>query len=410
MTNTSPAAVKPAAADVEALDLDAVDLSDVTTFRDIDLVALWRRFRDERPVRFQPPRGDRPGFWAVSRYADVIAVYRDHRSFTTERGNLLTTLLTGGDSASGKMLAVTDGQRHREVRQLMLKAFSPRVLGHVAERIKVRIRRLVAEAMERGEFDYAADVAEQIPIGTICDLLDIPEGDRQELLGLSKSVLSSDTAAPDQTEMVLARNEMLLYFTDLATERREHPGEDVVSTLATSFLTHEEVVYNCYSLIIGGDESSRLSSTGAIHAFAGHPEQWAALKNGDVSAESAVEEILRWTTPAMHFGRTARVDVEVGGTLIPAGDAVTVWNTSANYDERVFPEPERFDLARTPNKHLTFGHGTHFCMGAFLGREQLRAMVETVRETVGAIELLGEPQQVYSNFMYGYCRLPVAFR
>ncbi|MCO5995880.1 cytochrome P450 [Actinoallomurus rhizosphaericola] len=410
MTNTSPAGVKPAAADVEALDLDAVDLSDVTTFRDIDLVALWRRFRDERPVRFQPPRGDRPGFWAVSRYADVIAVYRDHRSFTTERGNLLTTLLTGGDSASGKMLAVTDGQRHREVRQLMLKAFSPRVLGHVAERIKVRIRRLVAEAMERGEFDYAVDVAEQIPIGTICDLLDIPEGDRQELLGLSKSVLSSDTAAPDQTEMVLARNEMLLYFTDLAAERREHPGEDVVSTLATSFLTHEEVVYNCYSLIIGGDESSRLSSTGAIHAFAGHPEQWAALKNGDVSAESAVEEILRWTTPAMHFGRTARVDVEVGGTLIPAGDAVTVWNTSANYDERVFPEPERFDLARTPNKHLTFGHGTHFCMGAFLGREQLRAMVETVRETVGVIELLGEPQQVYSNFMYGYCRLPVAFR
>jgi cytochrome P450 len=407
VTNTLSATAVDA---VEALDLDDVDLSDPATFRGTDLVGLWRRFRDEQPVRWQAPSGGRPGFWAVSRYADAMAVYRDHDSFTTEQGNMLATLLAGGDSASGKMLAVTDGQRHREVRQLMLKAFSPRALGHVAERIKVRIRCLVAEARERGEFDYALDFAEHIPIGTICDLLDIPEADRPDLLGWSKAVLSSDEAAPDQTEMVLARNEMLLYFTDLAAARREKPGEDVISTLAASFLTREEVVCNCYSLIIGGDESSRLSSTGAIHAFARHLEQWGALKNGDVSADSAVEEILRWTTPAMHFGRRTRVAVEVGGRLIPAGAAVTVWNTSANYDERVFPEPGRFDLSRTPNKHLTFGHGAHFCLGAFLGREQLKAMVETVRETVATIELLGEPRQIYSNFMYGYFRLPVAFR
>lgn len=397
------------ALDPDTVDLDTVDLSDPDTFRGTDLAGLWRRFRDEQPVRWQAPRDGRPGFWAVSRYAGAMAVYRDHDSFTTEHGNMLATLLTGGDSASGKMLAVTDGQRHREVRQLMLKAFSPRALGHVAERIKVRIGTLVAQAKERGEFDYALDIAEHIPIGTICDLLDIPEADRPDLLGWSKAVLSSDAAAPDQTEMVLARNEMLLYFTDLAAARRAKPGEDAISTLATSFLTHEEVVYNCYSLIIGGDESSRLSSIGAIREFARCPQQWRALKNGDVSADSAVEEILRWTTPAMHFGRRARVDVEVGGMLIPAGAAVTVWNTSANYDERVFAEPDRFDLSRTPNKHLTFGQGSHFCLGAFLGREQLKAMVEAVRETVATIELRGEPRQVYSNFMYGYFRLPVAF-
>jgi cytochrome P450 len=399
-----------AAAAALDLDLDAVDLSDPATFRGAELAGLWRRLRDEQPVRLQGPSAGRPGFWAVSRYDDAMAVYRDHDSFTTEQGNMLATLLTGGDSAATKMLAVTDGQRHREVRQLMLKAFSPRALGHVAERINVRVRRLVAEARERGEFDYALELAEHIPIGTICDLLDIPEADRSDLLGWSKAVLSSDTAAPDQFEMVLARNEMLLYFTDLAAARRSEPGEDVISTLASSFLTQEEVVYNCYSLVIGGDESSRLSSTGAIHAFAGHREQWTALKSGAVSADSAVEEILRWTTPAMHFGRRSRADVEVGGRLIPAGAAVTVWNSSANFDERVFPEPERFDLSRTPNKHLTFGHGAHFCLGAYLGREQLKAMVETVRETVTTIELRGEPQQVYSNFMYGYCRLPVAFR
>ena len=392
------------------IDLDAVDLADPATFRDTDLIDMWRRFREERPVHRHPARDGRPEFWAVSRYADAIAVYRDHENFTTEQGNMLATLLTGGDSASGKMLAVTDGARHREVRKLMLKAFSPRVLGHVADQVKTRIRRLITEARERGELDYAADVAEHIPIGTICDLLGIPESDHRELLELSKAVLSSDQDTPDQTEMVLARNEMLLYFTDLAEERRRHPGDDVISTLASSFLTHDEVVYNCYSLIIGGDESSRLSSIGAIHAFAGHPDQWAALKNGDVTAESAVEEILRWTTPAMHFGRRARADVEIGGVRVPAGAAVTIWNTAANYDERVFAEPERFDLSRTPNRHLTFGQGAHFCLGAFLGRAQLQAMVESVRETVTSIELRGEPEQLHSNFMYGYCRLPVAFR
>ncbi|WP_255948310.1 cytochrome P450 [Streptomyces odontomachi] len=395
--------------DVATIDLDTVDLADSATFRDIDLTALWRRFRDERPVRLQPASGGRPAFWAVTRYADALAVYRDHERFTTEQGNMLATLLTGGDTASRKMLAVTDGAKHREMRQLMAKAFSPRVLGEVAERIKTRIHRLIAEAVERGELDYARDVAEYIPIGTICDLLDIPEADRADLLEWSKGVLSSDTATPNQADMVLARNEMLLYFTSLAAERRKKPGDDVISTLATSFLTHEEVVFNCYSLIIGGDESSRLSSIGAIHAFATHPDQWRALKEGRVTADSAVEEILRWTTPPMHFGRRALVDVTVGDTPIPAGAAVTVWNSSANHDERAFPHPERFDLARTPNKHITFGHGTHFCMGAFLGRAQLKAMVESVRESVDTIESRGEPQQIHSNFMYGYCRLPVAF-
>lgn len=394
----------------DALDLDDVDLSDPATFRRADLAAMWRRFRNEQPVRLQAPSNDRPGFWAVSRYTDAMAIYRDHQSFTTEQGNMLATLLAGGDSAAGKMLAVTDGHRHREIRQLMLKAFSPQVLGRVGDRIKARTRLLVDEAKERGQFDYALEIAEHIPIGTICDLLDIPDADRPNLLDWSKTVLSSDTATPDATEMILARNEMLLYLIDLAAARRREAGEDVISALTASFRTDEEVVYNCYSLIIGGDESSRLSSVGAIHAFAEHPDQWRALKDGDVSADSAVEEILRWTTPAMHFGRRSRTDVVVGGTLIPAGAAVTVWNTSANYDEWAFHQPERLDLSRVSNKHLSFGQGTHFCLGAFLGRQQLKAMVEAVRETVTTIELRGEPQQVYSNFMYGYCRLPVAFR
>ncbi len=145
-------------------------------------------------------------------------------------------------------------------------------------------------------------------------------------------------------------------------------------TLEGKPLTMDEIVVNCYSLILGGDETSRLSMTGAVAAFLEHPHQWRALLKGEVEVSTAVEEVLRWTTPAIHFGRSALEDVPVGdrGQEIKAGDIVTLWNTSANMDEEVFADPGRFDLARTPNKHIAFGYGPHFCLGAYLGRARDR--------------------------------------
>jgi cytochrome P450 len=394
--------------------LQIPDLADPHTFIDADLPRLWRRLRTEAPVYWNPPAPDRPGFWAVSRYADVLAVYKDDKRFTSEKGNVLSTLLQGGDSASGKMLAVTDGPRHRDIRKLMLKSFSPRVLEHVGQLVRRRTQQLVADVVARGEADFAGDVADHIPINTIGDLMDIPVADRGKLVDWNNRTLSRYDEGDSQLEEWLARNEILLYFGDLAKQRRRSPGEDVVSALATGIvggepLSEDEIVFNCYSLVLGADESSRMSSIGAVIAFTQHPDQWRALKTGEVSIADATEEVLRWTTPAMHFGRRAIDDVPLGGEVIQAGDVVTLWNSSANFDEDAFPDPWRFDLGRKPNRHVAFGHGPHFCVGAFLGRAHVSAVLEALRDQVAGIELRGEPQRLYSNFVYGYRGLPVAF-
>ncbi|GAA1225981.1 cytochrome P450 [Streptomyces rhizosphaericus] len=393
-------------------DLTDLDLTDPQTFTGTDLTALWRRFRAEAPVHWHPEAPGRPGFWVLSRYADIMAVYRDNTSFTSEYGNVLATLLKGGDSAAGHMLAVTDGPRHQAIRTLLLKSFSPRALGPVVAGVRRRTDALLAEVTARGTCDFAKDVAEHIPIATICDLLGVPLGDRQFLLDLNKQALSSDDADHSELDALGARNDILMYFSELARHRREKPADDVVSVLATGQIDGEplneaEVVLNCYSLILGGDETSRLSMIGAVAAFLDHPDQWRRLKDGTVSLETAVEEVLRWVTPTMHFGRRALRDLVIGGELIEEGDVVTLWNTSANADDSVFNDPARFDLARSPNKHVAFGYGPHFCLGAFLGRAEVAAALDALRRTVDHVAAAGDPAPLYSNFLHGLASLPV---
>lgn len=400
------------------VDLAGVDLTDPRTFldREHELVDIWRRFRTHSPVHWHPVRGRAvPGFWVLSRYRDVMEVYRDNKRFTSERGNVLATLLEGGDSAAGRMLAVTDGPRHRELRNVLLKAFAPRALQPVVDGVRRRADRLVREAVARGTCDFAQDVAEHIPMATIADLLGVPAADRDYLLSLTKQALSSEEEGQGEEEALVARNELLLYFSDLADERRESPRDDVVSVLAAATidgepLTEQEIVFNCYSVIIGGDETSRLSMICAMHELITHPGEWRRLKSGEVSVDSAVEEVLRWVTPAMHFGRRALTDVEIGDRTIRAGDVVTLWNSSANYDEEIFDRPEVFDLGRTPNKHVSFGYGPHFCLGAYLGRAEIHAMLTALRTHVAEAGLAAPARPIHSNFLHGYSSLPVTLR
>ena len=388
------------------------DLADSRTFAESDHQELWARLRATRPVYWNEPRGDMPGFWALSRYDDVLAVYKDNVRFTSEQGNVLSTLLQGGDSASGKMLAVTDGPRHRAIRTLMMKSLSPRVLGRVGASIRHRTEELVASVVGRGSCDFAADVADHIPINTIGDLMDVPAGDRADLVVWNNQTLSRYSDEHTELDEWLARNEILLYFSELALLRRAAPGDDILSALVTGEvegapLSEDEIVFNCYSLIIGGDESSRMSSIGAVLALYEHPKQWRALKDGTVDLDSATEEVLRWTTPAMHFGRRAQENVVLRGELIKKGDVVTLWNSAANFDPDVFASPGTFDLARTPNKHVAFGSGPHFCLGAHLGRAHVRAMLESLRDQVSEIRVTGAPQRLYSNFVNGYTSVPI---
>jgi cytochrome P450 len=393
-------------------ELTQLDLVEPATHTEKDLTETWRLLRASFPVYRHPETAHGPAFWVLSRHADVLAVYKDNVRFTSEKGNVLTTLLRGGDSAAGKMLAVTDGPRQRQLRNVLLRAFSPRVLERVAERVRVNTRKTIKAAVERGEVDFATEVAERIPMGTICDLLGVPEEDRGLLLRLNKSALSSEDPDETHSDSWAARNEILMYFAELAEERRRDPQDDVVTALATgqiggAALTPHEIIFNCYSLIIGGDETTRLSMSDAIHALSTHPDQWSALKRGEVTTDTAVEEVARWATPAMHFGRVAREDVEIRGTRITKGEIVTLWNCSANRDEDVFADPYVYDLGRTPNRHLTFGYGPHFCVGAYLARAELAALLSSVRDLVDSIQVTGPVRRVHSNFLSGISHLPV---
>ncbi|MGC0336821.1 cytochrome P450 [Streptomyces sp. SLBN-8D4] len=388
------------------------NLVDPKSYLDHDMPEVWRVLRAQDPVHRHPETSEGPGFWVVSRYEDIARVLRDDGNFTSEKGNVLATMLKGGDMGARSMLAVSDGNYHTSLRKLLLEAFSPRAVAGVERHVRRIARQLMVEAIEKGECDFARDIASAIPLETICGLLDIPRGDRQEVAKLTKSALASDYENPEAHADVAARSALVVYFQNLVAERRKTPGADPISLMATAQvdgrrLTDLDIVLNCYSLIMGGDETSRLAMIGAVRAFVQNPDQWRAFKARDASVEVAGEEVLRWTTPAMHFGRTATADVSLRDRTIRAGDLVTLWLISGNRDEAVFQDPERFDITRSPNRHLALGHGRHFCLGAYLGRIEIRAMLDGLRAFVGGIRQAGPERWIYSNFLTGMSSLPV---
>ncbi|MGI5467560.1 cytochrome P450 [Streptomyces sp. CA-132043] len=379
---------------------------------DPDACDAWRELRAERPVVWCESDDGGPGFWAVTRYRDIAAVYRDTARLSSEQGNMLGTLLSGGDSAGGRMLVVTDPPRHTAVRRMLMGAFSARAMAPVEESVRAATRSLVAALVEAGSGDFVSDVAAQIPLVAICELLAVPSADRAEMLEMTMAALGADGSEESRAEAAEAQQEILLYYAGLLPGRRKAPGEDIVSLLATQEaegapLSDAEALLNCYNIIIGGDETTRLSSAGAALALMEHPGQWQRLREDEGLLDPAVEEVLRWTTPVTHIGRTATVDIELRGRHIDAGSIVTLWNISANRDEEIFEDPYRFDISRTPNRHLTLGHGPHFCLGGPLARVELRVMLEELRRQVGALEPTGPVERVTSSFLTGVSRLPV---
>jgi cytochrome P450 len=384
-----------------------VDLLDPALHAGHDLTEVWRWLRDHEPVRRYPG-----GYWAVTRHADVRRVARDTEHFTSLRGNMLDTLRRGYDPGAGRMLVVTDGPFHTGLRGLLNDGFAPRALATVTAAITRAADELVAALLARGGGEFVTEVAAQLPLRTICDLLGVPAPDRARVLELTNTAMLA--AADDRigVEARIARSEILVYYTGLAARRRDVPGADIVSRLVTGSvggrrLTDEEVLLNCYNLIIGGDETARLALAGGLHALASQPDQWRRLRADPDLVDPGTEEILRWTSPAAHVGRTVTAPVELSGATLAPGDVVALWLVSANRDERVFDRPDRFELARRPNRHLTFGHGSHFCLGAYLARTEIRAVLAALRATVASIELAGPATRIPSTFITGMAALPL---
>jgi cytochrome P450 len=389
----------------------SLNLADPRVHAEHDLTDLWSRLRGTDPVHWHDTP-DGLGFWVITPYYETLEVYRDDKTFSSEHGNVLDTLLSGHDSAAGRMLAVSDGERHANLRRVLSRAFTPQAMDLVIRSMRVGTRQLIDRVRADGSCDFVKDVAAKIPLAAVCDLLQVPLTDRPYILSLTSSALASADHAPTEAGSWNSKAEILLYFTDLVRQRRGNLNDDIISIMIANNagnrpLTDEEIVVNCYGIVMAGDETTRLAMTGGLLALMEYPEQWRLLKAGDVTIESAVEEILRWTTPTLHAGRTATRDLKMHDKVIRSGDIVTAWNISANFDEKQFEDARLFDLARNPNKHVTFAYGRHFCLGSYLARAELSELLISLRHMIADFEPQGQPKRIFSNFLNGYSTLPI---
>lgn len=385
-----------------------IDLTDPKLYSNGDPYAAWRWLREHDPVHWHPPVGEYPGFWALTKYADVRAVYRDPAAFSSAGGIVLRPVAYGGDPGGGRTLALTDPPRHRKLRGLVDEWFAPRSIRLLDGEMREITREVIVRAMEREKCDFVTDIAARVPLYVICKMIGVPRADWERLFALAHASFGSD----DPIERRAAHLDILQYFEDLVTARGKAPADDLVSVLAAARidgreLTPDEKILNCDNLLVGGTENSRLAASSGMLAFLQHPDQWKALTAELELLDSAVEEVLRWTSSATHILRTATVPAVLRGRRIEAGDRVTLWNPSANRDEDVFDDPDTFSVRRKPNRHIALGTGEHFCLGGTLARAELRLLYEELVRNTERVELDGTPVMLSSIIVNGPESLPV---
>ncbi len=391
------------------------NLADPQTHLRGDINDFWTSQRENAPLAWHKSHQGKPGFWVVADHATAMEVYRNGDLFTSSHGNILDTLINGGDSASGMMLAVSDGLRHREVRKELIKFFSVQKLDPYYQSIELSMDSLIRGALGIGEFDFAQDIAPKIPLSAICDMLQVAEADRAELFRHASLSLASPDPTMKQVDTKISRNHLLLYFYRCIDARETKDlGDDLISSLIRMArgplqLSKQEQIYNCYSLLLGGDETSRLLMIGTIKLFAEQPSLWSDFKKGNFDLNKVADELLRWLTPGMHGGRTVQNDCELGGQTLKAGDIITVWNNSANRDHKAFEYADTFLLERERNQHLSFAFGAHYCLGARLAKIEIVALLRALKKHVNAIGLCAEAKPIYSTFLSGYHSLSVKF-
>ncbi|MFH8610461.1 cytochrome P450 [Streptomyces sp. NPDC018029] len=393
----------------------------------------YRVLRDHHPVARQEepavlgwPAG--PGFWAVTRHADVVRVLKDPATYSSYLGAtqirdpapddlpFIRRMMLNQDPAAHKGTGPND---HGRLRRLVSRAFTPRRIERFEARVRERARTLLAAALADardgdGTFDVVTAVTDEFALLNLADLLGVPASDRGLLLHWTQRVIGyqdPDEAAPPvlgpDGEPVNPRSpamlrDMFAYARTLAAHKRDHPGDDVLTTLAHDpELTSAELEMFFFLLTVAGNDTVRSAAPGGLLALAESPAEYARLRAGTVTTATAVEELLRRHPPVLSFRRTAARDTELAGTRIAAGDKVVVFHASAHHDERAFTDPHRLDLSRAPNPHVAFGDGPHVCLGAHFARLQLRVFHEESARALPTLRLAAPPRRLVSHFING---------
>jgi cytochrome P450 len=406
-----------------------VDLTDLDRFAVGFPHDVFTRLRREAPVWFHPPTAHTPGgegFWVLSRYADVVAVAADPHTYSSERGGtragggtLIEDLPAG--FATGVLLNMMDDPRHQKLRRLATGVVSPRALAALEDDLRARAAAIVDAAVARGECDFLLDVAAELPLQAVARLLGVPQGDRHRLFAWANTTLDYDGRDLGEIDArtQAAQAAMFEYGSWLIGEKRRTPGDDMLSAVVHGTITGAdgnaappselETLMFFNLLIAAGSETTRNSLAIGLLALIESRAEWDALRADRSLLPTGVEEILRWASSTAYNRRTATRDASLSGERIAAGDKVTLWWSSANRDEIVFPDPFRFDVRRQPNRHLAFGHGNHFCLGAVLARLEIRLVLDALLDRVVGCGLAGPVEWTRSNKHTGVRHMPIAF-
>jgi cytochrome P450 len=362
--------------------------------------------RSKEPVAYDPDHG----VYVLSGYPDVVAVSRDPRRFSSARGILLSEI--GVEYAAPPTMMHTDPPDHTRYRKLVQPVFSRQAVAEREPALRARARAAVERLTFDSPIDVVAELAVPYPIQVIADILGIPEHDWPRFFEWSEAAIPGATDLPEEktTELMV---QMMAYLLGVAVERRFNPRDDVVSHLATvesdgDRLDDHELAMFMVQLLIAGNETTRNALSGALVAFAEHPDQWERLQRDRRLLVPAVEEILRWTSPVVYFLRTTTQPVLLGGQAVPQGSPLMLLYLSANRDPMEFgPTADEFDIGRQPNNHLAFGFGPHFCLGAALARVELRLLFESLLDRVSAFELAGPVTRSMSLVIAGVRHAPM---
>lgn len=362
---------------------------------------------------------DDGGYWVITKHRDIRAISRDSDLWST---NAQGVVMRFPDGMTAEQLDITkallinhDAPEHTRLRKLISRLFTPRSVAKLEEKLAVAARDIVAAAAAKDTGDFVNDIATQLPLLAIADLLGVPEADRQKLFGWTNSIMNTDD--PDfDSDPTVANAELMGYAYTMAEQRRQCPADDIVTRLvqadmedgAGEALSELEFAFFVILLAVAGNETTRNAMTHGMNAFFANPDQWELFKRD--RPETTADEIVRWATPVHCFQRTALRDVELGGVTIGKGQRAGLFYSSANYDEDVFDDPFQFNILRDPNPHLGFGgNGAHYCIGANLARMEIKLIFNEIADQIPNIRKLGEPERLRSGWINGVKELPVAY-
>ena len=404
-----------------------IDLTNPDNFVDAVPFEVFDHLRREAPVYWHEEQEPNHGFWAVTRHADVTAVHKDPVTFSSEIGAVAIEELDPDQIRQRKSMIDMDPPRHTQLRSAFSRRFAPRTVTEYEREIRRLAKEVVHRALAKGQFDFATEVARELPIRVLCGLLAVPEQDGKMLTAWTDALFGNTD--PEYSPVIVDREdtepyrllpfrspvaaELFSYAAALAKQRKALPGTDLVSALLDARLDGQPLTdlafkNNFQLLVAAGNETTRHAMTHGMLALIQQDDQLRRLRGDPSLFPAAVEEILRWATPIYQFRRTATRDTILGGQPIGAGDKVVAWYISANRDEEAFTDPYRFDIARQPNPHTTFGPGgPHFCLGAHLARLEVRILFEELIPRIRRIELAGPVARLRSSFINGIKHLPV---